>query len=207
MISRIKLVIKRIKYRRKNKHNFTKLIPNTNISNIIVGKGTYGDIDVLTYRGENSKLYIGNYCSIAHGCVFILGGEHTYNRLSTYPFKAKYLCQEEAKNKGDIIIEDDVWVGMGTTILSGVRIGQGAIIGAKSVVAKNIPPYAIYAGNRIIKYRFSEYVIEQLMKIDFSKMDIKFIKENIENLYLEITDENVDQIVKNINEWNVKNGI
>lgn len=188
-----------IKYRKMNKHNFTQLRKCTDVSRVKVGKGTYGYLDILTYGNMNSNLYIGNFCSIADKCVFLLGGEHKYNTLSTYPFKAKYTKEREAETKGDIIVGDDVWIGYGCTILSGVKIGQGAIIGAQSVVAKDIPPYAIYAGNKIIKYRFSDDVIKKLSKVDFSKLDEKKIKTNIEYFYKEIKEENVDEIIKKIN--------
>lgn len=194
----IRTKIRKIQYRKNNKHNYTEIKKYVDISNIQVGKGTYGIIDILVYSGKNSKLYIGNYCSIANECIFLLGGEHPYNRISVYPFKAKFLHKSESETKGDIIVEDDVWIGYGSTILSGVRIGQGAIIGAKSVVAKDVPPYAIYAGNKIIKYRFSETIIDKLKKIDFSKFDEKFIVENIENLYSEITEDNIDDILNKL---------
>ena len=107
--------------------------------------------------------------------------------------------QRESETKGDIIIEDDVWIGYGCTILSGVKIGQGAVIGTRSVVAKDIPPYAIYAGNKIIKYRFSNKVIEKLLKIDFSKINEKCIRENIKCFYETITEDNVERILEKLN--------
>ncbi len=195
----IKTRLNRIRYRKLNRHNFTQIKRDTDIKKIKVGKGTYGNIDVLTYGNTKSNLYIGNYCSIADKCIFMLGGEHRYNIISTYPFKAKYMKQRESETKGDIIIEDDVWIGYGCTILSGVKIGQGAVIGTRSVVAKDIPPYAIYAGNKIIKYRFSNKVIEKLLKIDFSKINEKCIRENIKCFYETITEDNVERILEKLN--------
>lgn len=185
-------------YRKKNKHNYTKLARYVNLSLIDVGKGSYGKLDVITHSGINGKLKIGNYCSIADDVVFMLGGEHYYKGLSTYPFKKMYLDIPESKTKGDIIIEDDVWIGYNATILSGVTIGQGAIIGAKSIVTHDIPPYAIYCGNRIVKYRFSKKIIDKLKLVDYSKIDLNFIKDNIELLYTEITEENIDELLEKI---------
>ena len=195
----IKTRIMKKNYRKENKDNYTELKNACDYSKIKVGKETYGLIDIKTYGGENCLLKIGNYCSIANDTVFILGGEHEYNHISTYPFKAKLMGISESKNKGDIEIADDVWIGYGATILSGVKIGQGAIIGAKSVVAKDIPPYAIYCGNKIIKYRFSEEIIKELLKIDYSILDKNFIKENMDVFYKEVTTENIKDIVKRIN--------
>ena len=194
-------IINKVYYRIKNKHNFTNIKNIHGIRKINVGKGTYGTIDVKTYRGENCNLIIGNYCSISNGCVFLMGGEHGYDTLSTYPFKAKIFNQAESMSKGDIIIKDDVWIGYGCTILSGVTIGQGAIIGTGSVVAKDIPPYAIYAGGSIIKYRFSDNIIKKLIKLDYSKIDENFIKNNIEMLYEKITENNIDEIINAINKY------
>lgn len=194
----IKTKILKIKYRNKNKHNFTTIKNVCDISKISVGNGTYGEIDIKTYGGQNSNLKIGNFCSIANNTVFLLGGEHDYNKISTYPFKSKFFKEPESKNKGDIIISDDVWIGYGSTILSGVAIGQGAIIGAKSIVTKDVPPYAIWAGNKVVKYRFEENVIKELLKIDFSKINPEFIKENIDILYENINEENVRDIIEKL---------
>lgn len=197
----IKKKISKLKYRKKNKHNYTT-INCIDFSNIFVGKGTYGNINTINYNSsKKNKLYIGNYCSISNGCVFLMGGEHQYDTISTYPFKSKIFNQAEAISKGNIIIKDDVWIGHGCTILSGVTIGQGAIIGAGSVVAKDIPPYAIYAGGRIIKYRFSDNIIKKLIDLDYSKIDEDFIKKNIEMLYEKITENNIDEIINTINKY------
>lgn len=185
-------------YRKRNSHNHTQLAHMTIIDNITVGNGTYGTLDVLFYRGENATLKIGHYCSIANNVTFLLGGEHNYKRISTYPFKAKFLNEGEAFHKGNIEIGDDVWIGYGATILSGVTIGQGAVIGAKSIVSKDVPPYAIYTGNKVVKYRFSEEIIEKLLTIDFSNIKKETILEQIQTLYEEVTQENVDKILETI---------
>lgn len=192
----IKTKIVQIKYRKLNKNNYTTIKKAIDISKIHIGNFTYGNIDVIQHSGKNSQLYIGNFCSIANNVIFFLGGEHYYKYLSTYPFKKKFLNIGESQTKGDIVIKDDVWIGYGSIILSGVTIGQGAIIGAGSVVTKDVPPYAIYAGNGIKKYRFSSNIIKKLLEIDFSKINKKFIKENIDKLYNELTEENVDEIIK-----------
>lgn len=91
-------------------------------------------------------------------------------------------------SKGDIVVGDDVWFGCNVTVLSGVTIGQGAVIAAGTVVTKNIPPYAIAGGvpAKILKYRFSQEIINYLLKLDFNNLTTEFIKENEDFLYQEI---------------------
>ncbi len=146
------------------------------------------------YPINNDRLIIGRFCSIACGAKFIFNSaNHTLSSLSTYPFPIFYeewgLDMREVTsawdNKGDIIIGNDVWIGYGAVILSGVTIGDGAIIGTNALVTKDIPPYTIAGGipAKPLKKRFSEEKISALMKIkwwDWSEEEIlknlKFIK-------------------------------
>ena len=175
------------KWKRLNSHNQT--IPRNNfpIQSVEVGKKTYGSLFVLMSAVDTVRLKIGNYCSIASEVAFILGSDHYTNHISSFPFKV-IVCgaKREAISKGDIIIDDDVWIGYGSIILSGVHIGQGAIVAAGSVVTKDVPPYAIVGGSpaKVIRYRFDEKMIEKLMKIDYAKLDEKLIKEHIDDLYM-----------------------
>ena len=146
-----------------------------------------------------SELIIGNYCSIGPDVRFIVSSEHPYKGISTYPFKVKMLdYKAEAKSKGDIIVKDDVWIGLGSIILSGVTIHQGAIVAAGSVVTKDVPPYAIVGGNpaKIIKYRFEPNIIEKLVKFDYSKLTKEKIKTLGEKLYTEISEQNIDRLLE-----------
>ena len=124
-----------------------------------------------------------------------------FSRISV-PFKNKLMNDFsgiEAETKGKTIIEDDVWIGINSLILSGIKIGQGAVIAAGSVVTKDVPPYAIVGGNpaHILKYRFNNNIINKLLNIDFDKLEYeKIIKE----LYIKVDDKNIDKILKNIEE-------
>lgn len=199
MIEEILYPIKKIYWRMKNKHNLTTMGNNFSTSKVKVGNGTYGNINVMAFNVKNEFLEIGSYCSIADNVMFILAGEHNYKLISTYPFKTKVLGEEnECIVKGKVTIKDDVWIGYGATILSGVTIGQGAIIGAGSVVSKDVPPYAIYANGRIIKYRFDEEIIKKLKTIDYSKLDTQKIKDNLDFLYKNVTIDNIDTIMKKL---------
>ena len=126
---------------------------------IDVGKNTYGPINALMFN-RDSKLIIGNFCSIAPRVSFIVSADHYTNHISSFPFKVKVLGESyEGVSKGDIIVDDDVWIGYGATIMSGVHIGQGAVVAAGAVVTKDVPPYAIVGGvpAKVIKYRDIEH--------------------------------------------------
>ena len=184
------------KWKKKNKDNFTYPKNYCDIDLIDIGKYTYGAIDAESYGTPGSHLTIGNFCSIAKNVRFILDGEHNYHYVSTYPFKVRLLGEKcEALSHGPIVIHDDVWIGERVIILSGVTIGQGAIIGAGSVVRKDIPPYAIFAGGSIIKYRFPESVIEELLKLDYSQLNLETIKQICDSLYTDISN------LKNLSLW------
>lgn len=175
----------RKKWRKENSDNKTGAKNIFSPNYVHVGRGTYG---ILNVRQSNytAHLNIGNYCSIAPDVVFILNSEHPLNTISTYPFKVIIMGEEsEAGTKGDIRIEDDVWIGERAVILSGVTIGQGAVIAAGAVVTKDVPPYAIVGGvpAKLIRYRFNAELIQELLKIDFSKLDDGMIREHIEELY------------------------
>ena len=187
------LIYSRTKWKRKNKHNKTYIVNNFKQDNISVGNGTYGGLKVLDLAGER-KLSIGNYCSIADEVCFVLQDDHLIDNLSTYPFKVMCLHNEknEAVSKGDIILDDDVWIGYRAIILSGVHIGQGAIVAAGAVVTKDVPPYAIVAGvpARIVKYRFPEDIVKDLKEVDFSLVTKDIIESHIDELYTKVTTTN-----------------
>mgnify|MGYP004525761531 CR=1 FL=1 len=171
-------------WRKRNVHNLTVAKNIFPIDKVDVGRYTYGPLNILTFGNPKEHLKIGSFCSIGPDVKFLLGGEHPYRGVSTFPFKVKVCGFEyEAKTKGPIVIEDDVWIGANSIVLSGVHIGQGAIIVAGSVVAKDVPPYAIFTGNKVIRYRFPENVTEKLLNFDYSKLEDTDIKENIDLLY------------------------
>lgn len=185
---------KKKEWKAKNKHNDTVLKSWIDYNRVVVGQGTYGDISILS-DDKDSKLIIGNYCSIAENVEFLLGVEHRLNCISTFPFKSKMLNKTmEGISKGNIVIEDDVWIGYGAMIMSGVHIGQGAVIAAGSVVTKDVPPYAIVGGSpaKIIRFRFESEVIEELLNVDYSKITKEMVKEHLDELYTNL--ENIKQL-------------
>lgn len=191
------------KFKKLNPETKIRLVNKHHLYLIESGKYSFGVPNIVSYGGEKEKLIIGNYCSIAAGATFILSGEHYTNTFTTYTLKNH--CFGEKKDetlcKGPIKICDDVWIGYNATILSGITIGQGAIVGANSLVTKNVEPYSIVGGNpaKFIKYRYSSEIIEEMKKIDFSKIEpeqLKFIEELV---YKKLDIETLKKIKEHLN--------
>ncbi|MBI5273366.1 MAG: CatB-related O-acetyltransferase [Chlamydiia bacterium] len=168
--------------------------------NIQVGDYTYfhGGDSPESFEKRNvafafsSQLIIGKFCQIAFGTKFILSdANHPMNGFSTFPFfifgKLGDDCSQWADcafdlpNKGDTVIGNDVWFGHESLVLPGVKIGDGAIIGARAVVTKDVAPYTIVGGNpaEIIRKRFPAPVIEQLLNIRWWDWDYDAITRHI----------------------------
>lgn len=190
-----------IKWKKKNKDNYTVPQNIFEAELVEVGKASYGDLNIISFA-NNAKLIIGTFVSIAQEVSFILDAEHYTNHLSTYPFKVKYLGieKQEAFSKGNIVVEDDVWIGYRSTIMSGVHIGKGAIIAAGSLVTKDVPAYAIVGGvpAKVIKYRFDNSICNILKKIDLSKLNKVFVEQNLEVLYKQIENKQMASEISNL---------
>lgn len=142
------------------------------------------------YPINHDKLRIGKFCSIACGAKFLFNSaNHTLSSLSTYPFPLffeewgleKKDVTKAWDHKGDIIIGNDVWIGYEAVILAGVTIGDGAIIGTRAVVTKDVPPYTIAGGvpAKPIKRRFPEEIISALLEIQWWNWSEERIARNI----------------------------
>lgn len=190
------------KWRKHNSHNFTTPANRFKADAVMVGKGTYGPLFVITRDYQNVKLVIGNYCSIADGVKFLLSGNHQYDIISTYPYELLLLNNKEAGiavAKGNIVIGDDVWIGANAIICSGITIGQGAIVAAGAVVTKDVEPYAIVGGNpaRVIKYRFKEDIRNKLSSINLESVFEKIKNTgHFELLHTILNEENIDKIIE-----------
>lgn len=148
----------------------------------------------VTYHYEfmGDKLIIGRFCAIAQGVEFIMNGaNHKMSSVTTYPFSLMGHGWEkvtpaisELPFKGDTIVGSDVWIGQNTTVMPGVHIGDGAIIAANSVVAKDVPPYSIAGGNpaRVIRIRFDDDLINYLLKIKWWDWPASKIFDHLETL-------------------------
>lgn len=145
------------------------------------------------YPINHDTLVIGNFCSIASGVKFLFNSaNHTLASLSTYPFPLFYeewslqvhQITNAWDNKGDIYIGNDVWIGYEAVILAGVHIGDGAIIGARALVTKDVPPYTIVGGvpATTIKKRFSEDTIQRLLQLAWWNWDADKIANHITHI-------------------------
>ncbi|HMR89161.1 MAG TPA: CatB-related O-acetyltransferase [Saprospiraceae bacterium] len=179
--------------------------------NIIVGDYTYYDDFENVENFEKNvkylfdfvgdKLIIGKFCMIASDAKFIMNGaNHLTKGLTTYPFAIFGNGWENAMEgksypyKCDIVIGNDVWIGYNATIMAGVNIGDGAIIGANATVVRDVEPYTIVGGNpgAEIKKRFSDETISKLLELKWWNWDIERITANIQHL----TGDNIDNLVK-----------
>ncbi len=152
-----------------------------------IGDFTYGNPRIIDW-GEGAKLKIGKFTSIAGGTTILLGGHHRYDWLTTYPFPSRKDIWPEAKNitgqsftKGNVIIGNDVLLGHECLIMSGVTIGDGAVIGTRTLVTKDVPPYAIVAGQpaKLIRFRFDKKTIDKLLKLKWWDWQELKIRKNI----------------------------
>lgn len=172
----------------------THVKPTIKNPNIIVGDFTYfGDSDFEShvthfYASNNDKLIIGKFCQIAAGVNFVMNGaNHQMNSVSTYPFyimegwEQDIPCLSQMPLKGNTVIGNDVWIGQNVTILPGVHIGDGAIIGMNSTVGSDIAPYSIAVGNpaQEIRKRFDDELIGLMLKLRWWDKDIDEINKLI----------------------------
>lgn len=191
-------------FRRKwmRQHPESELIPmNCFPSGVVeVGRYSYGELNVVTFDFK-TKLRIGSFVSIAQQVTFLLDVEHYIDHLSTFPWKVKMLGEStpETFSKGDIVIDDDVWIGYGATIMSGVHVAQGAVIAAGAVVTKDVPAYAVVGGvpAKVIKFRFGNECIDELEKIKFSNLTDRMIRNNLTALYEDVTLDSIKSLVAN----------
>ncbi len=197
------LKITSVRWRLSNAHNYTALGNIIDFSKIKVGKYTYGKLNIQSFENPNEKLIIGNYVSIASDVLFILGGNHQVDTFTAFPLKTffdKLSPLQDATTKGEIMVEDEVWIGANVIVMSGVTIGKGAIIAAGSVVTKNVEPFSIVGGNpaKFIKWRIPEELIASRMDIDLTEMSTDFFKQNMDLFYKKL-DRDVLEEIKNKN--------
>jgi virginiamycin A acetyltransferase len=180
---------------------FVKNLPDLP-ANVQIGDYTYYDDPqgpdafrrniLYHFDFTGDKLIIGKFCAIATGVKFIMNGaNHRTAGLSTYPFPIfgsgwmqGYAGELDFPNRGHTTIGNDVWIGYAALIMPGITIGDGAIIGARAVVTRDVAPYAIVAGNpaREIRRRFDEATITRLLELRWWDWDVNRITRNLRAL-------------------------
>lgn len=200
---------------KKKKKKYSNYFLKDNLKNeinqnlAIIGKWSYGNPKI--YRWDwKSKIYIGNFCSLGPEIKIIIGGNHRTDWVSTsqlpadtFNFEDTFLNAQKIKNynysKGDLHIENDVWIGAFSIIFSGVRLGNGAVVAAGSVVTKDVDPYTIVGGNpaRFIKKRFTSKQINFLNRSKWWDLDDK----KIDLLSKYLLAEKVDLFIKKFNDF------
>lgn len=171
------------------KSNYANLIQLKKAHKLLIGFGTYGwqSMQIDYYKGcEDIIVSIGKFCSIGPNVRIITSGIHPPEWISTYPLRRFFNHPKAFKDgmpasKGNITINNDVWIGTEVMILSGVTIGDGAVIMARAVVTRNVPPYSIVGGvpAKVIKYRFSKNEINFLQHIEWWNKDIVWIRKHL----------------------------
>lgn len=157
-----------------------------------LGSYTYGTPRVYASRNPvvgvepGASVRIGSFCSIAESVEILTGGNHRTDWVSTFPLNivfgtAAAWRDGHPSSKGDVTVGNDVWIGLGAKILSGVTIGDGAVVGAFSVVSRDVRPYAIVVGNpaREVRRRFSDEQVDKLLRIQWWNWSAEVVAERI----------------------------
>ncbi|WP_329955284.1 CatB-related O-acetyltransferase [Xanthomonas albilineans] len=154
----------------------------SNDPRISIGPFTYGGAQFKVWS-EHERVEVGAFCSFAEGVLIFGGGEHRPDWVTTYPLRIAFNSPNAGQDghphtKGYTVIGNDVWIGHGAIVLSGVTVGDGACIGAGAVVSKDVPPYAIVAGNpaRVVRMRFEQQIISRLLQIRWWNWPIEKIR-------------------------------
>jgi acetyltransferase-like isoleucine patch superfamily enzyme len=177
-----------------NLHRHEKTSQVLSDPRIVVGKHTYGlTSSSVNFFRDDDLVTIGNFCSIAEGVKILVSGEHCISRVSSYPFFAHFLnknLEKDTFTKGEVRIGNDVWIGAKALILSGVNIGDGAVIAAGALVTDDVAPYSVVGGvpAKYIKPRFSDEISSALLEIKWWHWDDDLIHDRIEDFYSSVSD-------------------
>lgn len=161
-------------------------------SKISFGRFIYGGNKIVVQQaGEGAPLTIGSFCAVGENVMFMLGGNHRLDWATTFPFgdiKDGELggmdIPGHSNSKGGITIGNDVWIGARVTIMSGVTVGDGAVLAATATVTKDVAPYEIVGGNpaRHIRFRFEPEIIELLLKLKWWDLPVEQIRTLAQDL-------------------------
>ena len=206
-VKKIKLLVSRRARDRnwtESTHPFDTIVKIDGI-NVSVGKYTYGVGNIqLAHHLNSPPLRIGRFCSIAGNVKIFTGTNHRSDWITTYPFGTKHqnIFGDEIPSgfphsNGGVTIGNDVWIGNSATIMSGVSIGDGAVIAASSHVIKNVAPYEIVGGNpaKHIKFRFPQPIVDKLLSIRWWEFDDETIAKIHRQLTVTANSKNVELLL------------
>ncbi|MFC1672945.1 CatB-related O-acetyltransferase [Pseudomonadota bacterium] len=192
--------------------------PHVTRANISVGDYSYYDSpdhperfqddNVLHhYEHTGDRLIIGKYCALAHGVRFVMNGaNHRIDGVSTYPFPifgegwGQHMdLLSDLPSRGDTVVGNDAWIGMEAMLMPGVTIGDGAIIGARAVVSRDVPPYSVVAGNpaRVVRERFNRDEAARLVAVAWWDWPTEVVSEHVRTLMAGNVDE-IEQIAERL---------
>lgn len=189
-------IAKRVSMKNCNIGNFANFAEYSSVRNSCIG--------AYTSIGRYAKIThtdIGKYCAISWDTsINALSHPYTHLTISSFPYvpKTGNFVERRTQSYKKVIIKNDVWIGANCTIMPGIKIGNGAIIGAGSVVTKDVPDYAIVAGvpAKIIKYRFPKNIIDELLRLQWWNLDENIIKDNISIWQNDFTDDSLKDLNK-----------
>ena len=174
MFRTVGTIIKRLRQRLKSDHPAAVRARLMKSGLLTIGRHTYGSPRIDVFKGSEAPVSIGSFCSISKGVVFITGGVHPVDWVSLFPFRIKFGLDGAYEDgtpatRGAITVGNDVWIGTDALILSGVTIGHGAVVAARSVVTRDVAPYSLVAGvpAKLIRMRFPPATIERLLRIEW----------------------------------------
>jgi len=214
-MSILNLFFQKIKYRKYMKKNkfigIFSISKNVRLKNCIIGHyanfadnssvvhSVIGDYSSIGRYSKITHTEIGKYCAISwDSSINAVSHPYTHLTISSFPYvpKTGNFVTKKIQSHETVIIKNDVWVGTGCVIMPGITIGNGAIIGAGSVVTKDVPDYAIVAGvpAKIIKFRFKDKIIKRLLKLSWWDLDENIIKENIHLWQGEVSEEVINNL-------------
>lgn len=185
-------------------HSFDQLVKEGVVE---VGRHSYGKPKVRTWVSADGRirhggrLLIGAFTSIGDGVQILTGGEHVIGCTTTSPLRTLLNLpgvdrDGQPSTKGDVVIGNDVWIGSEAMILSGVHIGDGAVIGARALVSRNVPPYAVAAGNpaRVVRFRFEPHVIQDLLALSWWTWPDELVAQRAD-LLLSTRSEDIERLI------------
>lgn len=145
---------------------------------VTIGRHTYGVVDeTIIFASKEAAVSIGSFCSVAGGVLIFGESSHPTDCATTFPIHQKLLRQPwppmKEGTRAGVTIGNDVWLCLGSTIMPGVRVGNGAIVASRAVVTKDVPPYAVVAGvpAKVVRYRFTDDIIAKLLQIRWWEWD------------------------------------